>query len=74
MHDHKNKLNIKIQNPIDDIRQRGASDSVTDFSVLSNPSDAQNVYRLVSRIFARIYMLDIGWVLLTHSCHYLCNR
>ena len=23
--------------------QRGASDSVTDFSVLSNPSDAQNV-------------------------------
>ena len=34
---------MKVEFIIDDASQREASDSVTDFSVLSNPDDAQNV-------------------------------
>ena len=47
-----------------------ACDSVTDFSVLSNPADAQNVscWDFVVGIFARKALLNSGRVISTLSC------
>ena len=54
--------------------QRGASDSFTELSVLSNPDDAHNVscLGLCDRdIYPKSYTLNMRWVILTISCQYL---
>ena len=56
----------------------GASDSVTDFAVLSNPADTQNISCLMclclSRCVPRKVMLNMDWVFSTLSCQYICNK
>ena len=50
--------------------QRGASDSFTDSSMLSNPAEAHNVscLGLCGRVFSQKAILDMSSELLTHSC------
>ena len=49
--------------------QRGASDSVNDFLVLSNPTGTQNVSCLefLVGMFAQKAKLDISWLLLASN-------
>ena len=55
---------------------RGASDSITDSSVLSNPADAQNVscLGLCGRDICPKAMLNMGWVFTILSCKYLYSK
>ena len=56
--------------------QRGASNSVIDILVLSNPTGAQNVTCLVlcEGIFLRKSMFNMGKIFSNLSCQYLFNK
>ena len=64
-----NQLNIRKTNPSKDMEasQRGASDSVANFTVLSNP-EMFPIWDFVVEIFARKSLLNMGRVLSIFSC------
>ena len=56
--------------------QRRASDSVTFFQCFQIPLSLRmfHVRDFVVRILAQKDILDMGWVLSTLSCQYICNK